>query len=114
MEGLHCYVESRNRLKKCLRNWVLHSIYEDLDHTLWVVTMGRGLFTFKYNGIHEKITVKTMPFISNYITTIFEDSRKRLWIGTEETGFFFMTGQMGHLLRLYLNWIIPDKLFIRL
>ena len=29
-----------------------------------------------------------MPFISNYITTIFEDSRKRLWIGTEGNGLF--------------------------
>ena len=90
MGGLYRYVESKNRFEIVPQlDWgLVHSIYEDLDHTLWVVTMGRGLFTFKYNGIHEKITVKTMPFISNYITTIFEDSRKRLWIGTEGNGLF--------------------------
>ena len=90
MGGLYRYVESENKFEVVPDlNWgLVHSVYEDLEHTLWVVTMGRGLFTFKYNGMHEKMEVKTIPFISNYITTIFEDSRKRLWIGTEGNGIF--------------------------
>ncbi|WP_308759418.1 two-component regulator propeller domain-containing protein [uncultured Bacteroides sp.] len=90
MGGLYRYAKSQNRFEIVPElDWgLIHSIYEDLEHTLWVVTMGRGLFTFKYKGGDEKMTAKTMPFISNYITTIFEDSKKRIWVGTEGNGIF--------------------------
>ena len=90
MGGLYRYVKSNNKFEIIPElDWgLVHSIYEDTDHTLWVVTMGRGLFTFKYSGADEKMVAKTVPFISDYITTIFEDSKKHLWIGTEGNGIF--------------------------
>lgn len=73
-------------------NWgLVHSIYEDLNKTIWIGTMGRGLFKIK-NDSNPKY-VEHVPFVSDYITTINEDSRKRLWIGTEGNGFFLYDRQ---------------------
>lgn len=88
--GLYRYIRSENRFELVPElDWgFIHSIYEDTEHTLWVATMGRGMFAFTYNGENEKMVIKTIPFISNYVTTVFEDSKKRIWIGTEGNGLF--------------------------
>lgn len=75
-------------------NWgLVHSIYEDKDNIIWIATMGRGLFTLKYDN--DEPLIKSIPFITNYITTIFEDSQNQLWIGTEGDGIFLLDRKTG-------------------
>lgn len=67
---------------------LIHSIYEDSENTIWVVTLGRGMFTLRLNDSTNDITVNPIPVLGNFVTTILEDSKKRLWIGTEGNGIY--------------------------
>jgi signal transduction histidine kinase/ligand-binding sensor domain-containing protein len=68
----------------------IHSLLEANDGTLWIGTLGSGLF--HYNPItnragnfkHIRNAAKAIPI--NSVTTIFESSNRTIWIGTEGGG----------------------------
>lgn len=77
-------------------------VYEDREKTLWVGTLGGGLDKFdRETGrfIHYRHIPNTpdTPGASgsldcDFIKTIFEDSKGRLWIGTEGGGLYLLEG----------------------
>lgn len=90
MAGVYRYIKAEKKFEPIpdLHWGLIHSIYEDMENTIWVVTLGRGLFAIDWKNRRHNLSVKTIPFKDNYITTIFEDSKRRLWIGTEGSGLF--------------------------
>ena len=98
MGGLYRFIRSSGRFELIpdLHWGLVHSIYEDMNGMIWVVTMGRGLFVLEYSE-QQNLLVKSIPFNINYITTIFEDSKRQLWIGTEGNGVFLFDSNSGSL-----------------
>src|ERR671913_2396276 len=68
----------------------VHSILEDRHGTLWVGTLGKGLYYLNEatrksgNFSYEIANKKALP--SNSVTTIFERADGSLWLGTEGGG----------------------------
>ena len=59
-------------------------IYLDSFNRFWVGTLGNGLYLFdkKTEQFSKRYTRQGETIQSNYISVLFEDSKKRLWIGT--------------------------------
>jgi len=71
--------------KSGYRSKEVTSVYEDNTGTLWVGTMGGGLYFFDRS--HDRFraysgAAKGSNTANNFIKTIYEDSHGRLWIGT--------------------------------
>lgn len=70
---------------------MVNDIQEDSAGNLWVATLTNGLYVRSpYNDtwqhyLHDAGNLKSLP--SNNITSIFEDSDRRIWITTEGGGF---------------------------
>lgn len=96
MGGLYRFVRSTGKfeLMPDLSWGLIHSIHEDMSGIIWVVTLGRGLFALEYSK-QQDLVVKAIPFNNNYITTIIEDSKQQLWIGTEGNGVFLFDKNSG-------------------
>lgn len=59
-------------------------VYEDSSGRFWVGTLGGGLYLFdrKTEVFSKAINQRRDTLTSNYISVLFEDSKKQLWIGT--------------------------------
>lgn len=55
---------------------------------LWVGTIGQGLFLFKQGAFSIPLAFRSLP--SRTISTVFEDSEKNIWLGTQ-AGMLRMT-----------------------
>ena len=90
--GLYRYDRAEDRFQSCpeFGSAFIHTLYEDSRGSLWVGTYGSGLWTEK-DGNVKHITQNDMEFglSSDYITSIREDSRHRLWVLTETGGACF-------------------------
>jgi signal transduction histidine kinase/DNA-binding response OmpR family regulator/ligand-binding sensor domain-containing protein len=90
--GLYRYDRTADRFQSCpeFGSTFIHALYEDTRGNLWVGTYGDGLWTGK-DGKYRHITLNDKDFglTSNYITSIREDSRRRLWVLTEAGGACF-------------------------
>ncbi|MBV4358755.1 hybrid sensor histidine kinase/response regulator transcription factor [Pinibacter aurantiacus] len=85
--GLYCY----DRLKDCFKNYtsitgkvVIRSFCSDKQNALWIGTFD-GLIRYDHaTGQSEKYVADTLAngLESNFITAVFEDSKQRLWVGT--------------------------------
>ena len=68
----------------------IHSLLEDKDGCIWVGTIGNGLYCYNSNTkfITNYLNIKTnkTSISNNSITTIFEDSNRDKWFGTEGGG----------------------------
>jgi signal transduction histidine kinase/ligand-binding sensor domain-containing protein/DNA-binding response OmpR family regulator len=67
----------------------IRSIYGDKDETLWMGTLGTGLFRFKPETgetILYKSSNKTGSISEDYIGSLLEDNHHVLWIGTSGSG----------------------------
>ncbi|MDR1763937.1 MAG: response regulator [Dysgonamonadaceae bacterium] len=75
------------------------SIMERPDGEIWLTTSGSGLFSMKKG---EKICrfdrTLNEKLCSRFLTTIFEDSSGRLWIGSENSGLNILTPSTGEVL----------------
>ena len=89
------HFSSNSKSKYNLSENIISSIFEDSFNNLWVGTWGGGLnrITFSKtnnNSIIEKINYykhnsnNVASISSNIVQAIFEDSKKNIWIGTEE------------------------------
>ena len=90
--GLYRYDRAEDRFQSCpeFGSSFIHTLYEDSRGTIWVGTYGSGLWTGK-DGNFKHITLNDTEFglTSDYITSIREDSRHRLWVLTETGGACF-------------------------
>ena len=87
--GLYRYNRAEDRFQSCpeFGSAFIHALYEDSHGNLWVGAYGHGVWTGK-DGQYRHITISDKAFglTSNYITSIREDSRHRLWVLTEAGG----------------------------
>jgi two-component sensor histidine kinase/ligand-binding sensor domain-containing protein len=65
-------------------------IIHDHRGNTWVATYGSGLLLFSEAGNRLFNSAANLP--SNKILTVFEDSRSRIWIGTQDAGVFTYNG----------------------
>ena len=90
--GMYRYDAAEDRFRSCpeLGSAFVHALFEDSHGTLWVGTYGNGLWIGK-DGNYRHITTedKETGLTSDYITSIREDSRHRLWVCTEAGGVCF-------------------------
>jgi len=64
-------------------NNYIASLYEK-DGTVWVGTWGTGLFLFNRDNFGVKrYSTENSNLVNDYIHAIFEDSKGRMWIGTQ-------------------------------
>lgn len=90
--GLHRYdgstVKVYNRLNSALLDNDISDVYIDHDNFLWVATVSGGLYNYNSNtddfDVYKYIPNNKNTLPTNYINTIFEDSNKNLWIGTQK------------------------------
>jgi len=92
LSGLNIYNyqnDSFTRIKE-LEGAFVQDIFEDTDGNIWIATFVKGLFLFNpkthtwKNFVHTS-NVGSLPY--NKTTSVFEDSKKRIWITTEGGGF---------------------------
>ena len=90
--GLYRYDRAEDRFQSCpeFGSAFVHALYEDSRGNLWVGTYGDGFWTGK-DGKYEHFTQNdsNVGLTSDYITSIREDSRHRLWVLTEMGGACF-------------------------
>ena len=90
--GLYRYDRKADRFQSCpeFGSSFIHTLYEDSRGNFWVGTYGNGVWTGK-DGAFKHITQNDKEFglSSDYITSIREDSRHRLWVLTETGGACF-------------------------
>lgn len=88
-------------------NWI-SSLLEDHDGNIWVSTTGGGLNKYdpntgqftKYLSDHEDSTTIS----SDIITTIYQDSKNRIWLGTMEGLSRLNSNEKG-----FMNWDQHDE-----
>jgi ligand-binding sensor domain-containing protein/signal transduction histidine kinase len=64
-----------------LKNLHIYKVYFDSKGSLWIGTMGEGLWQLQ-NGMLRQYTT-AHGLVNNSIRSLFEDNKGRLWIGTE-------------------------------
>ena len=90
--GLYRYDRAGDRFQSCpeFGSAFIHALYEDSRGNLWVGTYGNGFWTGKDGKFrHFTQNDKEIGLPSDYITSIREDSRHRLWVLTEMGGACF-------------------------
>lgn len=71
-----------------------YTIFEDDENTIWIGTKGEGLYRLTPNGISKSYNLQQYKssdndlysLTGNSIYAIFQDKKKRIWIGTYGTG----------------------------
>lgn len=71
-------------------NISITNVYRDSQDVLWIATTNNGLFEYHFDSdslINHLNNIDNIHSISgNLVRAIFEDHKKRLWIGTKSTG----------------------------
>lgn len=70
------------------------SIMEDDNNRLWIGTQHNGLY--RYNLVEHKLEFYEMPEGGRYIRSIYQDSFRRIWIGTSK-GCYIYNETSDHL-----------------
>ena len=87
--GLYRYDRTEDRFQSCpeFGSAFVHALYEDSRGNLWVGSYGNGVWAGKTGDFrHISKNDKAFGLTSDYITSIKEDSRHRLWVLTEAGG----------------------------
>ena len=87
--GLYRYDRAEDRFQSCpeFGSAFVHALYEDSRGNFWVGSYGNGVWVGKAGDFrHISKNDKTYGLTSDYVTSIKEDSRHRLWILTEAGG----------------------------
>ena len=101
-EGLNYYSYKERRIKKLKLAFegkeikYIHALKELPDHTLWVATVGMGVFRFEIGGsadaptlINAKQVIKnTDEETRNYFFTLYQENDSTLWFGNRGYGVF--------------------------
>ena len=88
MSGLLSYDLNSREIKsvKNMDGKFIHYIYKTRNETILAATIQNGLYQITYDGSSYKS--RKMNTSYNDLTTLFEDSRGNLWIGTNTHGLF--------------------------
>ena len=90
--GLYRYNRAEDRFQSSPEpgSAFIHALYEDSRGNLWIGSYGNGVWTGKAGSFrHITAANETYGLTSDYITSIREDSRHRLWVLTEAGGACF-------------------------
>ncbi|HHV87096.1 MAG TPA: response regulator [Petrimonas sp.] len=93
LSGVNIYDYSQDSFQRVkeLEGISVQDIVEDSDGNIWIATFQKGLY--RYNPLnkqwhtfqHDHANNSSLPY--NKTTSIFEDSKKRLWVTTQGGGF---------------------------
>ncbi len=87
--GMYRYDRTEDRFQSCpeFGSAFIHAFFEDSRGNLWVGSYGNGVWAGKAGDFrHISRSDKAFGLTSDYITSIKEDSRHRLWVLTEAGG----------------------------
>lgn len=89
--SIYDYVTDTFSLVKELSGVSVQDIQKDSDGNMFIATFHKGLFLYKqktqswHHFLHTETNANSLAY--NKTTSIFEDSKKRIWITTEGGGF---------------------------
>lgn len=90
--GLYKYNPQRDNfslIKEVAPDAFVYSLYEDHSGTIWVGTIGDGVYYFDSRQQHGKLDVRLLKKnqqLRNNVVSIFEDSSHAIWLATEGSG----------------------------
>lgn len=118
-DGLCYYSYSQEKIKKMnIKVQFIHGVCELNDSTLWVATVGDGVYKFNigWNGntpelsLIEQIKVEDGRPESNYFFTIYNDSiNSKLWFGNRGYGAYYLEKNSSKLLNLNFGNLYPNQ-----
>jgi ligand-binding sensor domain-containing protein/signal transduction histidine kinase/DNA-binding response OmpR family regulator len=87
--GMYRYNRDKNNFSSVpFFNMQIHSIHEDDEGTLWVGAVGSGVYYYnpitKKQGQLQQNSANHTGLLNGQISSLFEDSRHKLWICTQE------------------------------
>ena len=88
----------------------IRSIYKSRDNTLWLGSLGRGIFFYNSSGIKFKnyqfsneLNNSSNSSLNNYSRSISNDKYNRLWFGTLFEGLFIYDREKEKIIKYLLN-----------
>jgi ligand-binding sensor domain-containing protein len=118
--GLYHYDSSKDNfifIRQIPEFSFIHSITEDHKGNLWITTFGNGLFCYNplsnevQNFVFDPKNKKSIG--TNMVTTVYEDSDKHIWVGTEGGGLCLLNNDGKTLLRTLQNRDFPATPFLK-
>ena len=99
MEGLRYYDDKTDTFcalgHDLLDRTFIYSLFVDRHNQLWACTVACGVYCISKNQIKNYSKDNGSGLTDNYIITAFEDSKGRLWIGTNNNGLFWLDSLNG-------------------
>lgn len=118
--GLYSYNSAQDNFSFIteIGNSYISSISEDHAGQLWVGTFGNGAFR-RANGKNSWTHFESQPgqagsLTSNVVTDIFEDSRQRIWLCTENGGLCEFISSNATFIQYALPTELNDKYFFKI
>ncbi|MDO5442130.1 MAG: two-component regulator propeller domain-containing protein [Bacteroidia bacterium] len=112
--GLYTYNSNTDSydIVKSVGSHFIHSIFQDHNGDIWIGSLGRGLDVLdsELNPISD-IDFPELDLLSHsHISSISEDSKRRLWITTEGDGVFFTPSEVNVKDLRFKNITVEDGL----
>ena len=99
MEGLRYYDDKTDTFcslgHDLLDRTFIYSLFVDRHNQLWASTVACGLYCISNNKIISYSRDNGCGLTDNYVISAFEDSKGRLWIGTNNNGLFWLDAKSG-------------------
>ena len=101
MEGLRYYDEATDTFGTIgddrLDHTFIYSLFVDRRNQLWASTVADGLFCISKGKVTNYSRQDNCGLADNYIIMALEDSKGRLWIGTNNNGLFWLDAKSGQV-----------------
>jgi signal transduction histidine kinase/ligand-binding sensor domain-containing protein/DNA-binding response OmpR family regulator len=99
MEGLRYYDDKTDTFcalgHDLLDRTFIYSLFVDRHNQLWASTVACGVYCIGNNKITSYSRDNGCGLTDNYVISTFEDSKGRLWIGTNNNGLFWLDAKSG-------------------
>lgn len=99
MEGLRYYDDKTDTFcalgHDLLDRTFIYSLFVDRHNQLWASTVACGVYCISNNKITSYSKDNGCGLTDNYVISTFEDSKGRLWIGTNNNGLFWLDAKSG-------------------
>ena len=98
MSGLCRYDSQKDAFEKIqsVSSHFIHAIYQSHDGNIWLGTLGSGIRVIDsgLNAVAKINASEDNGLKSNRITSIYEDSKNRIWVTTEGHGVFYTSPEV--------------------